>query len=77
MKCHVTECTFAPGLGQLHRHVNWTPATFVGKLTWRERSADQDQDLQLKTLSDYDRASWESLGLGIDYALHCGGPTLQ
>jgi hypothetical protein len=51
----ITECTFAPGFGQLHGHVNWTPATFAGKLAWKDRSADQDQDLQLKTLSDYDR----------------------
>lgn len=52
----ITECTLAPGFGQLHGHVNWTPVTFMGKLRWRERSADRDQDLQLKTLSDYDRA---------------------
>jgi hypothetical protein len=51
----LTECTFAPGFGQLHGHVNWMPATFAGKLFWKDRSADQDQDLQLKTLSDYDR----------------------
>ena len=51
----ITECTFAPGFGQLHGHVNWMPATFEGKLLWQERSADQDQDLQLKTLSDYER----------------------
>ena len=52
----ITECTFAPGFGQLHGHVNWMPATFEGKLIWQERSADQDQDLQLKTLSDYERS---------------------
>jgi len=52
----ITECSFAPGFGQLHGHVNWMPATFEGKLIWQERSADQDQDLQLKTLSDYERS---------------------
>jgi hypothetical protein len=52
----ITECTFAPGFGQLHGHVNWIPATFEGKLIWQDRSADQDQDLQLRTLSDYDRS---------------------
>jgi hypothetical protein len=51
-----TECTLAPGFGQLHGHVNWVPATFAGKLVWKERSADGDQDLQLKTLSNYDRS---------------------
>jgi len=52
----ITECTFAPGFGQLHGHVNWMPATFEGKLIWQDRSADQDQDLQLKTLSDLERS---------------------
>jgi hypothetical protein len=52
----LTECTFAPGFGQLHGHVNWAPATFEGELSWIEHSADQDEGLQLKTLSDYDRS---------------------
>jgi hypothetical protein len=51
----ITECLAAPGFGQLHGHVNWAPATFVGKLRPQGNSADRDFDLQLFTLDDLDR----------------------
>jgi hypothetical protein len=55
----LTECLAAPGFGQLHGHVNWAPATFVGKLRpkgdLKGNSADRDFDLQLFTLDDLDR----------------------
>jgi hypothetical protein len=51
----ITECLVAPGFGELHGHVNWTPATFVGKLRFQDQSADQDFDFQLLTLTDLDR----------------------
>jgi hypothetical protein len=47
-----TECLLAPGFGQFHGHVNWAPATFVGKLEFQEVSADKDVDLQLQTIGD-------------------------
>ena len=50
-----TECLIAPGFGELHGHVNWTPATFIGKLRFQDQSADQDFDFQLLTLTDLDR----------------------
>jgi hypothetical protein len=46
----LTECLLAPGFGELHGHVNWAPATFVGKLEFAEVSADRDADLQLKAI---------------------------
>jgi hypothetical protein len=50
------ECAFGPGFGEFHGHVNWVPSTFVGKLTLKDHSADHDLDLQLRTLTDLDRA---------------------
>lgn len=47
-----TECLLAPGFGQFHGHVNWAPATFVGRLEFQEVSADKDADIQLKTIGD-------------------------
>lgn len=48
----LTECLLAPGFGRFHGHVNWAPATFVGKLEFQEVSADRDVDLQLQTIGD-------------------------
>jgi len=48
----LTECLLAPGFGQFHGHVNWAPATFVGKLEFQDVSADKDVDLQLQTIAD-------------------------
>lgn len=48
----LTECLLAPGFGQFHGHVNWVPATFVGKLQFQDVSADKDVDLQLQTIGD-------------------------
>jgi hypothetical protein len=45
-----TECLLAPGFGELHGHVNWAPATFVGKLEFEEVSTDRDADFQLKAI---------------------------
>jgi hypothetical protein len=50
------ECAFGPAFGQFHGHVNWVPSTFIGKLTLKDYSADHDLDLQLRTLTDLDRA---------------------
>jgi hypothetical protein len=48
----ITECLVAPGFGQFHGHVNWAPATFVGKLGTEDKSADGDIDLQLLNHED-------------------------
>jgi hypothetical protein len=48
----LTECLLAPGFGEFHGHVNWAPATYVGKLEFQEVSPDKDVDLQLKTIGD-------------------------
>jgi len=50
------ECAFGPAFGQFHGHVNWVPSTFIGKLTLHDHAPDDDLDLQLRTLTDLDRA---------------------
>ncbi len=42
-----TQCLLEPALGQLHGHVNWTPATYVGQLSFEDFSADGDLDFKL------------------------------
>jgi hypothetical protein len=53
-----TECLLAPGFGELHGHVNWAPATFVGKLGTQDLSADGDVDLQLISNEEQSSPVW-------------------
>ncbi len=55
-----TQCLLEPGLGQLHGHVNWAPATYVGQLSFEDFSADGDLDFKLYEFSD--RARPQRLG---------------
>jgi hypothetical protein len=47
-------CLLEPGFGELHGHVNWAPATYIGKLRYVDFSADGDIDLQLFDFTDKD-----------------------
>lgn len=50
----LTHCLLASAFGVLHGHVNWVPATYVGKLRFQDISSDSDLDLQLRTIGDLD-----------------------
>jgi len=52
----LNHCLLAPGLGELHGHVDWTPVTYTGKLRFADFSADGDVDMQLLDFTDEDRA---------------------
>lgn len=48
-------CLFAPSISQYHGHVNWVPATYVGRLRFQDFSPDGDLDFQLQDFADDDR----------------------
>ena len=52
----LTTCLLEPGLGELHGHVNWAPATYYGKIYFTDFSPDNDLDFDLKDLSRDDVA---------------------
>jgi hypothetical protein len=52
-----TTCLLEPGLGKLHGHVNWAPATYTGKIKFEDFSPDKDLDFKLFDFKHADLAS--------------------